>query len=461
MADLTTLKIALDNKPVAVFGLGLSGLSAVRALVNAGISVIAYDDKEENRDKAQQLGAVIEDLTAIPLEGYACLVLAPGVPYTFEPHPVVVNAQKYNVEIIGDIELFYRCGHNIKTIGITGTNGKSTTTALMTHVLKENNIHTVMGGNIGKAIFDVDVSSPETVLVLELSSYQLDLCPTFRPDFSVLLNITADHLDRHGSMDAYVGAKAKILEGQGEAIIDVDDDFTQELFNQAFFNGERHVTPISVVSQITEGYFAKDGKIFQNIGGEDVAIGDLNHIERLQGHHNHQNALAVFVVATLMGLANDGIFKSFESFSGLPHRQYIFEKNGNITFVNDSKATNAEAAAKALSSFNNIYWILGGRAKEGGLSGLEVFRDKIKMSYLVGEAEENFSEWLKAHHFSHKVCHVLERAIQEAYKDALDAGEESVILLSPACASWDQFSSFEKRGEFFEDEVSKLMQRGA
>ena len=461
MPDLSEFKKSLEDRPVAVFGLGLSGMSVVRFLLKEGISVTAWDDKEENKKSAEDLGAKIEDLTSIDLSAYALLLLAPGVPYSFEPHPVVVNAQKYDLEIIGDLELLHRCNHGIKTVGITGTNGKSTTTSLMVHVLNNASFKAVMGGNIGKPVFDLDFSKDYDFLVLEISSYQMDLCPTFRPDVSIFLNITPDHLDRHGSMQAYIDAKAHILEGEGVAVISVDDDFTQVLFDKAFMEGKRKVIPVSVKSTIIEGYFVSSDKFFCNKHGEDIEIGffDDNKFETLRGLHNHQNMACVFAAAREMGVASEQIFKAFESYEGLPHRQYLAGKKDKVVYINDSKATNAEAAAKGLSSYDNIFWIVGGRPKKGGLEGLEIFKDKIKNTYVIGEASEAFSAWLLYYGFAHSLCKTLDVATAKAHEDAQNSGEEATVLLSPACASWDQFPSFEVRGNEFTKKVTELIEK--
>jgi UDP-N-acetylmuramoylalanine--D-glutamate ligase len=459
MIDLSPFAKTLDGKPVAIFGLGLSGLSTVKALRSADISVTAWDDNEEGRDKAKELGASIEDLTKIDLSGFACLVLSPGVPYTFEPHGVVVNAQKYNLEIIGDIEVLHRNGLPCKTIGITGTNGKSTTTALMTHVLNECGLKVVMGGNIGKPVFDLDLNNVD-VLVLEISSYQMDLCTTFTPDISMLLNITPDHLDRHGSMQAYIDAKARILGGEGIAFISVDDDFSQSLFDTNFCSGTRNVSPISVQSQIIEGFFARDSTLYRNHHGEDQEIFDLSKLQTLKGVHNHQNIAFVYSAAKELNLNNDKIFQALKSYPGLPHRQYLVTQKNKISYVNDSKATNAEAAAKALSSYQNIFWIIGGRAKEGGLKGLEIFKNNIQKTYVIGECAQEFGQWLMAQGFGFEINEVLDKAVEKAHQDAQEfvkeTGKEAVVLLSPATASWDQFKSFEKRGDAFTDKVIEL-----
>ncbi len=456
MIDLAPYAEKLQNGPVAVFGLGLSGLSVVAALVKAGFDVTAYDDNAENCKKAEALGASIEDVTSKNLSGFHFLMLAPGVPYQFEPHGVVINAQKYDVEIIGDIELLNRIDHGKKVIGITGTNGKSTTTALMAHTLKEAGVRAEMAGNIGVPVCDVNMDKID-VLILEISSYQLDLCPTFRPDISVLLNITQDHIDRHGSLLNYIEAKEIILDGEGVGIVGVDNDYTQESFNRSFFKGQRNMIPVSVKSEVTEGFFVKDGVLFTNKKGNNAEVFSLTGFDTLKGQHNYQNMACVFAVAGELVLAEKDIERSFQNFKGLAHRQYQVTQSDNITFINDSKATNAEAAAKALSSYDNIYWIIGGQAKEGGLSGLEIFKDKIVKTYLIGEASDEFAVWLKKYGFDFKKCKTLDKAVDKAYKEAKKNKEtETVILLSPACASWDQFSSFEKRGDAFTAKVLEL-----
>jgi len=456
MIDLKPYAEKCDFPPVAVFGLGLSGLSVVKALVEAGFPVTAYDDKAENCQKAQNLGAEIDDLTSKDISGFHFLILSPGVPYMFEPHAVVLNAQEHNVEIIGDLELLHRSEHGKKTIGITGTNGKSTTTALMTHVLKECDVKAEMAGNIGVPVCDLNIEDLD-VIVLEMSSYQLDLCPTFRPDISLLLNITPDHIDRHGSLLNYIEAKEIILDGQGLGVVGIDDDFTQESFNRAFFKGNRKMIPVSVKAEVTEGFFVSQDALFQNHKGDNKKVFDLNDFSTLKGSHNQQNMAYVLAVASELGIDLEKVVSAFKSFKGLNHRQYKVGKKGCVTFINDSKATNAEAAARALASFENIYWIIGGQAKDGGLNGLEIFKDKIKKTYLIGEASESFSVWLTKHQFEHQLCEVLENAVDVAYVDAKQNEEESVVLLSPACASWDQFSSFEKRGDAFTQKAVSLM----
>lgn len=457
MIDLSSYAQTLNGKPVAVFGLGVSSVAAIRALLAADIQVTAWDDKEENRKEAKILGADIRDLTKIDLKGYAFLLLAPGVPYSFEPHPVVVNAQKAGIEVIGDLELLHRCGHHLKTIGITGTNGKSTTTALATHVLNECGIKAVMGGNIGKPVFDLELTAKDSVLVLEISSFQMDLCPTFRPNISVLLNITPDHLDRHGSMKSYIEAKAQILEGEGVSIIGVDDDFTQKLFERTFLAEKRKAIPVSVKIPVSEGLFVSNGALFENKKGEDRKIGPLEGIETLRGTHNYQNAAIVYAVARELGVEKNDVFSAFKTYPGLPHRQYLVSRKNKVVYINDSKGTNAEATARALSSYNNIYWIIGGLAKEGGLKGLEIFASRIKKAYVIGAAAVEFEFWLKKNNISFEQCGTLDVATKKAHEEAQQSDEDVTVLLSPACASWDQFKSFELRGNAFTEQVLELI----
>ena len=382
------------------------------------------------------------------------------MPYTFEPHDVVLNAQKHNLEIIGDLELLHRSHHGVKTIGITGTNGKSTTTALITHVLNECGMKAVMGGNIGKAVLELDLDNVD-ILVLEISSYQMDLCPTYRPDISLVLNITPDHLDRHGSMKDYIAAKAKILEGDCHAIVSVDDDFTMKLFDGLFCAGREKITPVSTRGVIPEGIFVKNHILYQNNKGEDIEIGNLSGLNTLRGVHNKQNCAFCYVVAAQLGLDADAVLQAFATYPGLPHRQYLITQQNGVTYINDSKATNAEAAAKALASYDNIYWVLGGRAKasEGkiGLEGLEIFKDKVIKAFVIGEAQEAFAPWLQYHGFDFELCGDLDNATQKAYEAAAAREGEVTVLLSPACASWDQFKSFEARGDDFTKTVLDLI----
>lgn len=415
------------DSPIAVFGLGLSGFATARWLVDHGYNVIAWDDNAKSRERAAALNIPVDRLTSSNLESCKTLILAPGVPLHFpEPHPVVREARAAGVEIICDIELFHRLNPSIKTIGITGTNGKSTVTALLTQTLNACGVNALMGGNIGKPIFDLEPDE-DTIMVLELSSYQLDLCPNFHPDIAVLLNITPDHLDRHGNMENYVEAKASIFAGQGKAVITGDDEHSQNILRNLPAGRELLNPP-------------DDGLV------KETRV--------LKGAHNIQNMRAVMAVCQNLGLQEGDILSAFETFPGLAHRQYLVAEIDGISFINDSKATNVEAAAKALSAYDDIYWIVGGQEKDGGLSGLESYAPKIRAAFVIGEKADGFERWLYDQGMLCVISKTLERAVTNAISQIAfdrEAGkiDSATVLLAPACASFDQFKNFEERGECF------------
>lgn len=453
---------SLQGKPIAVFGLGLSGVSSAKALMAGGGSVVAWDDSEDKREDAARQGIPLFDFVNVGLDGYGVLVLAPGIPLHFPaPHPAALKATEAGIPIIGDLEILHRSGHHLKTVGITGTNGKSTTTALVTHILNESGIKAVMGGNIGRPVLDLDLPKKEGVLVLEISSYQLDLCPFFRPDISVLLNITPDHLDRHGGMDGYAASKEKIFEGDGVAVCGVDDLFSLSAFEKAKKSAERDfVIPISIKKETSGGVFIKDGKLMDATDGKTVEIGDVSGIQTLPGLHNQQNICAAYAVCKHLQVSSKAFMEHVKTYPGLPHRQFLTRVINGVAYVNDSKATNAEAAAKAIACYHNIYLIAGGRAKDGGLEGIEPYLDRIKHVFLVGESMDEFSKWLEKAGVSHTKSFSLDVAVLEAHKfaqaDRGQPGGTGTVLLSPACASWDQFRNFEHRGDTFTELVKSL-----
>ena len=410
---------------------------------------------------AKALGATIVDLNSADFSGVGVLVLAPGIPLYFpEPHPVVQRAKLANVEVIGDLEILHRTGHGRRVVGITGTNGKSTTTALTGHILQQAGIDCVVGGNIGDAVLGLDLPGENGVIVLEISSYQMDLSPTFRPDISVLLNITPDHLDRHGTMDDYANAKARIFEGAGVAICGIDDSFSADVFDKVFKLGDRKAVPISVVKEIAGGIYAKNGTLYDSTEDEVKEIANLTMMETLKGVHNHQNICAAYAACRAIGLDADTIIEHIKTYPGLPHRQFLVRTINGVAYINDSKATNAEAASKAIASFNNIYLIAGGRPKAGGLEGLQPLLDRIRHVYLIGEAAEEFGKWCDKNGVASTQCGTIDIATLEAHAAAQNArgepGGAGTVLLSPACASWDQFENYGHRGEAFADIVNTL-----
>jgi len=450
------------GREVAVVGLGVSGLSAARSLKAGGAIPVLWDDKESAREEAMKQGFTVRDLANAQWSGFAALVLAPGIPLTHpEPHWSVKRACAAKVEVIGDIELFFRerkrQGSPGKVVVITGTNGKSTTTALTAHLLECAGKRVALGGNIGKAVLDLDPFAAGLTYMFELSSFQIELAPSLAPDAAALLNITPDHLDRHGTLENYAAIKASIfahLPASGTAVIGVDDAHSRAVADG--LKGAFAVKRIVVGRPVETGVFAIDGVLHETDGGKELAQVSLAGIGSLRGAHNWQNAATAYALARSQGLSPGAIEKGLKSFAGLAHRMEQVARRGKVLFVNDSKATNADAAGKALASFTDIYWIIGGRPKEGGLAGLEPFFPRIVRAYLIGEAAEAFARQL-GEDVDHVHCETLDRAIQAAAADASHSqAKEPVVLLSPACASYDQFANFEKRGEAFREIVMAL-----
>jgi UDP-N-acetylmuramoylalanine--D-glutamate ligase len=450
------------GRDVAVFGLGLSGVAAAHALAAGGARVLAWDDTQAARDKAAAQGVALHDLVCADWSRIAALVLAPGIPLTHpEPHWSVRKALEAGVEVIGDTELFFRekvrQGSGAKVVVITGTNGKSTTTALTAHLLQGGGRPVALGGNIGRAVLDLPPFTAGPIYVLELSTFQIDLTPSLAPDAAALINITPDHLDRHGTIENYAAIKARVFDhllADGTAVIGVDDDHSRAIADS--LQGPYAVKRIAVGHPVETGVWAKDGMLTEVENGVERGRVSLDGIGSLRGAHNWQNAAVAYALARSQGLDASTIAKGLGTFAGLAHRMEQVARAGSVLFVNDSKATNADAAAKALASFNDIYWIVGGRPKAGGLNGLEPFFPKIARAYLIGEAAEAFAAQLGTE-VDHVQCGTLDRAIETAAADAKRSrGAEPVVLLSPACASYDQFANFEARGQSFRDLVMRL-----
>ncbi|MFT6557525.1 UDP-N-acetylmuramoyl-L-alanine--D-glutamate ligase [Sneathiella sp.] len=443
---------AFENKEIAVFGLGKSGFATALRLQEGQARVFVWDDNEGRRSAAQEMGLSVQDFGGTETSSVDALVLSPGVPLTHpEPHPVVKKAQQNHIPIVGDVEIFMQEKDAGRVVGITGTNGKSTTTALIHHILAVNNCETAMGGNIGTPVMDLPQLGQDGVYVLELSSYQLDLTPSWQADIAVILNVTPDHLDRHGDIQHYASVKQRIFQNQtseGVAVINSDDPFCQSMAEDILKNGAQRVLPISTKRPLQTGIYVLNGILTDKTErGMGWSI-NISNVDSLRGVHNWQNAAAAVGVVRSLGLDSEQIEKGLRSFGGLVHRMEQIDKRGKIRFVNDSKATNAEAAEKALSSFENIFWICGGRAKSGGIESLSPYFSRIQKAYLIGECADQFETTL-AGHVKLQKCKELETAFQSALADAKAFDEECVILLSPATASFDQFPSFEARGDAF------------
>jgi UDP-N-acetylmuramoylalanine--D-glutamate ligase len=445
---------------VAVFGLARSGLACIAALQAGGAEVLAWDDSEPAVVKGRDAGLPIADLRELDFGTVDSLVLSPGVPLTHPtPHWTVVKARKAGVEIIGDTEVFQReiAGTGARLVAITGTNGKSTTTALTGHLFAAAGRDCETGGNIGTAVLSLKPPVKNRVYVIELSSFQIDLMPSLRPDAGILTNITPDHLDRHGTMENYAAVKARMFARQGKgdrALIGVDDEWCAAI--AATLQGAMEKVPVSVVRSLDDGISAADGILRHRKDGRELAQIDLRAMPALKGVHNWQNAAMAYGAAQALGLTTDEIAAGMKSFPGLVHRMQEIGRIGSIAFINDSKATNADAAAKALASFDTIYWIAGGIAKTGGITTLAEYFPRIVKAYLIGQAAEEFAKTL-AGKAQFEMCGTLDRAVEAAARDARrDNKAGAVVLLSPACASFDHYPNFEVRGDAFVRAVSGL-----
>ena len=448
------------DKKVAVFGLGKSGLLAAGALIAGGADVIAFDDDAKMLAAAQSVGLKTQNLRDLDWTTIAALVLAPGVPLTHPtPHWAAALVNKAGVDIIGDIELFCRerakSGPKCPFVAITGTNGKSTTTALIAHLLISAGRDAQMGGNIGVPVLALEPFAPGRVYVLEISSYQIDLAPSFKTTVGILLNVSEDHLDRHGSMENYAALKtllAASVEPGGTAVIGVDDRYTRAAADRIERAGKK-VVRVSVLAPVRDGFYAEGSRILRATGGKAHAVAQLAGIGSLRGIHNAQNAACAVAACLAIGLELPAIQKGLASFPGLAHRMQQIGRKGNVLFVNDSKATNADSAARALASFQDIFWIAGGKQKTGGITSLAEFFPRIRKAYLIGEAAGDFSKTLDGK-VPFEISGVLSAAVDAAARDAQASGcKEPVVLLSPACASFDQYLNFEVRGKAFHDLV--------
>ena len=452
------------DKKVAVFGLGGSGLLTAKALKAGGAHVIAWDDAALKIEQANAAGIETANLADIDWSDVAALVLSPGVPLTHPtPHWTVQRAKREGVEVIGDIELFCReravHGPDCPLVAITGTNGKSTTTALTAHLITHAGRDAQMGGNIGTPALALEPFTPGRHYVLEVSSYQIDLAPSLRPTVGVFINLTPDHLDRHGTMENYAAIKTLVVaqvEAGGTAVLGVDAQWTRAAADRLERAG-RNVVRVSIESTLRDGYFADGTRIMYSVGGKPYPAAQLTGIGSLRGSHNAQNAACAVAACVALGIDLTAIQKGLISFPGLAHRmQTVGRKKtaaGDILYVNDSKATNADSTSKALASFHDIFWIAGGKPKAGGIESLSEYWPRIRKAYLIGEAAAEFARTLDGK-VDYEITGVLSAAIDAATRDAEAAGsQEAVVLLSPACASFDQYPNFEVRGKAFVDLV--------
>lgn len=458
---------SFHNKRIALFGLGGSGLVTAQSLRLGGADVMAWDDNPDQVARALKDHIPVKNLRDTDWAGFDALVLAPGVPLTHpQPHWTVDLARAQNLPIIGDIEIFVqerrRSAPTCPFIAITGTNGKSTTTALIAHILSAAGHNVQMGGNIGTAILSLDTPSDDVTYVVECSSYQIDLAPSLDPTVGILLNLSPDHLDRHGTMEHYAAVKEKLVAQSQTAIISIDDTWCADIFSRVKAKTsddemKPSVVTISVDEVLNDGFSFHNGTVVRSTNGAIYEEFDLSGIETLRGQHNGQNAAAAIAACEIVGLSNQDIVKGLGSFPGLKHRMQPVARSGNVLFVNDSKATNAEATAPALKSFDRIFWIAGGLAKDEGIKPLLSLLDHVEKVFLIGDAAPHFAVQL-GNDVEFDISETIDRAVHSAYEAAskLADGDLTTILFSPSCASFDQFKNFEVRGDHFVGEVARL-----
>lgn len=457
----------VTGKTIAVLGLGRSGLATVTALQAGGAQVVVWDDSPTADVKANDAGADLHDLTKQgAFDGIDALITSPGIPHLYpDPHPAIANAMAVGVPVDNDIGLFFRSFATAewdnfdtmpKVIAVTGSNGKSTTSALIHHILEEAGRPTQLAGNIGRGVLDIDEAHDGEVIVLELSSYQTELARALTPDVAVFTNISPDHLDRHAGFGGYVAAKRRLFSegGPDRAVIGVDEPEGRYIANQLTEGPtDDRVLRISSGQKLDRAswsVFARKGFLSEYRKGRQVASVDLRQIDGLPGAHNHQNACAAFAACRALGIGPRVIEAAFHSFRGLPHRSQLIAEKEGVKYVNDSKATNVDSAAKALAAFKNIRWICGGLEKEGGLDAL-LPAPNVTKAYVIGREAAAFAMQLKG--LEVEVCGDMDTAVAKA---AADAQPGDTVLLAPAAASFDQYDSFEKRGDDFIARVQAL-----
>lgn len=418
----------MTGKRVGILGLGRSGLAAAASLLAAGAKIYGADDSHPTQIPD---GGILANWADWPWDGLDLMVISPGIPHHHpEPHPAAKLAMDHGVPVVSEIEIAMMAAPAARIVGITGTNGKSTTTALIGHCLRAAGIDVAVCGNIGDAACQIDDPGTNGVIVMELSSYQLETSPSLATDISVILNITPDHLDRHVGMDGYIAAKTNILHAikqNGLAVLGAGDDIVQGLSHAPLNAG--------IITKIATGHDAP------------ASVADC---PALAGAHNRENAAAAAIVLRHLGLDEEQISRGIASFKGLAHRLQHVASAGPVIFVNDSKATNGVAAAKALLAFNNIYWIAGGLAKEDGLGAAATALGNVHSAYLIGSSAETFAAALAGHCPANRYDD-LGAATRAAFRDACQNKIAATVLLAPAAASFDQFENFAARGEAFTD----------
>ncbi|MBV1867691.1 MAG: UDP-N-acetylmuramoyl-L-alanine--D-glutamate ligase [Marinosulfonomonas sp.] len=463
--------LGYSGQKVAVLGLGRSGLAAARALAAGGAVPICWDDGEKARALAEGEGFTIADLTRDKSwDGVQSLIVSPGIAHLYPtPHAAITIARQSGIPVDNDIGLFFHSfatqdwnGFDVppRVIAVTGSNGKSTTSALIDHILQSTGKHCQLAGNIGRGVLDLEPGQDGDVVVLELSSYQTDLARALTPDIAVFTNLTPDHLDRHGGLGGYFAAKRRLFAegGPDRAVIGVDEAEGLSLAGElAQAPEDDRVIRVSVARKLAGPGWSvsvRKGFLSETRKGRQVGSIDLREIAGLPGVHNQQNAAAAYGAVRALGLAPRAIEAALHSFQGLPHRSQIVGQKDGVTFVNDSKATNVDSAAMGLQAFKRIRWIAGGQGKDGGIASLTPHLGSVAKAYLIGEAAADFADQLGE--TPHEICETMEIAVAHAAEQA-EPGD--TVLLAPAAASFDQYPDFEKRGDAFTQEVKKFLAR--
>ena len=457
----------MDGARVVVLGLGRSGMSAARALEAGGAQALCWDDSEDARGRAAAEGLTLYDPSKREAwDGIDRLIVSPGIAHLYPvPNPLIAAAMAAGVPVDNDIGLFFRSlatpewdrfDLTPRVIAVTGSNGKSTTAALIHHCLEALGRDSQLAGNIGRGVLDIDPPGDGGLVVLELSSYQTELARALTPDVGVFTNLTPDHLDRHGGMGGYFAAKRRLFAegGPDRAVIGIDETEGRFLANQLSEGAaDDRVIRVSVEQKLDGpgwAVFARKGFLSEYRKGRQVSSVDLRSVSNLPGRHNHQNACAAFAVLRSLGLPPRGIEEAFHAFAGLPHRSQLVGEKGGVRFVNDSKATNVDAAAQALQAFERIRWIVGGQVKDGGLQALAPHFGRVAKAYVIGRQADDVA--LMLGDCPREVCTTMAEAVARSVAEA-EAGD--TVLLAPAAASFDQYDNFEQRGEDFVAEVAK------
>jgi UDP-N-acetylmuramoylalanine--D-glutamate ligase len=439
---------------VIVLGLGRTGKAAARAIQAGGGRVHVWDDNSSLRTEARNLDLQVTDPFLIDWKTVSALVISPGIPHTFpEPHPVALKARNAGVPIISDVDLLGRTQTAAKYIGITGTNGKSTTTSLIGHVLKCARQHVEVGGNIGIPVLTLEPLAADGFYVLEMSSFLNELTRSISFDAAVLLNITPDHLDRHGSMEGYVAAKEMLFQNQKPgsiAVVGMDDARSMRIYHNLKESRVANVVGISSRKQVKGGVYYKDGIFIDDAFDTQGVVLDPSMASGFVPGLHWQNICATYAVGRHLGFSRSMIMENIRSFTGLAHRQQLVSTIDGIMYINDSKATNMPAVKEALNNFDDIFWILGGRLKTESLTVLSDYFPKVRKAFLIGEAIPSFAQVLESAGVPFEESGDMEQAVHDARKAALSSGiAKPTVLLSPACPSFDQFDNFEHRGDVF------------